>query len=210
MLKKINKKFILLTVMIINTFFCMIFSYGCDRETNKISLTEKRINIEESTEDAQEKTTVRTQDIYVYVSGAVKKPGVYVVKEGSRVFQVIKLAGGMMKSARKDCLNQAETVVDSQNIRVLTKEQYAEMIQNETKDNLTEINNNKTKDGKININSADVALLMQLTGIGETKAKAIVSYREEHGDFSKIEEIKNVSGIGDSTFSNIRSNITVN
>lgn len=208
MLKKLNKKLILLTVMITNTFLCMIFSCGCDKQINKVSLTEKSVNIEESTKDMQEKTAARTGNIYVYVSGAVKKPGVYVVKEGSRVFQVIKLAGGMIKSARKDCLNQAETVIDGQNIKVFTKEQYAEIIQNETKNILIE--NNKINEGKININNADVALLMQLTGIGETKAKAIVSYREEHGNFSKIEEIKNVSGIGDSTFSNIRSNITVN
>ena len=208
MLKKLNKKFKLLTVMITNTFLCLIFSCGCDKQTNKVSLAEKSVNIEESTKDIQEKTAARTGDIYVYVSGAVKKPGVYVVKEGSRVFQVIKLAGGMIKSARKDCLNQAETVIDGQNIKVFTKEQYAEIIQNETKNILIE--NNKINEGKININNADVALLMQLTGIGETKAKAIVSYREEHGNFSKIEEIKNVSGIGDSTFSNIRSNITVN
>lgn len=204
MLKKISKKYILLAVIMANTFFGIVFLWGCAHTDNEISLEEKSTNnreIQEKSIPDQESGT-----IYVYVSGAVKKPGVYAVKEGSRVYQVIELAGGMTKSAKKDYLNQAETVVDSQNILVLTQKQYNKM---QKSDDEIIINNNKTDDEKININSADISALMQLSGIGETKAKAIIAYREENGNFAQIEDIKNVSGIGDSTFANISADITV-
>lgn len=190
--------------MIANTFFCMFFLWGCSHTDNEISLKEKSANNIET-----QKESVSGQengDIYVYISGAVKKPGVYAVKEGSRVYQVLELAGGMTKAAKKDYLNQAETVVDSQNIQVLTQKQYNKM---QKSDDKPEIDNNKTEEEKISINSADISELMQLKGIGEAKAKAIIAYREENGSFTRIEDIKNVSGIGDSTFANISADITV-
>ena len=136
----------------------------------------------------------------------VKKPGVYAVKQGSRVFEVIEKAGGMTKAAKKDYINQAETVADSQNINIITKKQYKKLISNEKNQN----NDNKTGSGKININSADVAELTGLSGIGEAKAKAIIQYRNENGNFTNIEDIKKVSGIGDALFKKISNEITAN
>jgi competence protein ComEA len=206
MLKKLNKQYVLLAVIMANTFFCILFMVGCVNQNEEISLKEKSTDIVVQTEEISSGKADSDGKIYVYIFGAVKKPGVYAVAEGSRVYEVIELAGGMTKSAKKDCLNQAETVVDSQNIQVLTKKQYRNM---QKSDDEIKINDNKTQEGKININSADVSALMQLNGIGETKAKAIVAYRKENGNFAKVEDIKNVSGIGDATFASISADITV-
>lgn len=202
MLKRLNKKYLLFAVVLVNIFLCTFFMWGCGHASEKISLREHVGKSQTLKEAGKEETE---KNIYVYIFGAIKKPGVYTVKEGSRIFQVIDIAGGMKKNAKEGYLNQAETVTDGQSIRVLTKRQYNKV----HKKSGVKTNNNKTDSGKININSGDVSALMQLSGIGETKAKAIIAYREKNGHFSKIEDIKNVSGIGDSTFSNISADITV-
>lgn len=200
MFNKLNKKYTVLVVIgILTLFFLVVFS-GCENNKNSVSLES-----ENETKTRQEIAT-EAKDLYVYVTGAVKKPGVYAVKQGSRVFEVIEKAGGMTKAAKKDCINQAETVADSQNINIITKKQYKKLISNEKNQN----NDNKTGSGKININSADVAELTGLSGIGEAKAKAIIQYRNENGNFTNIEDIKKVSGIGDALFKKISNEITAN
>lgn len=200
MFNKLNKKYAVLVVIgILTLFFLVVFS-GCENNKNSVSLES-----ENETKTRQEIAT-EAKDLYVYVTGAVKKPGVYAVKQGSRVFEVIEKAGGMTKAAKKDCINQAETVADSQNINIITKKQYKKLISNEKNQN----NDNKTGSGKININSADVAELTGLSGIGEAKAKAIIQYRNENGNFTNIEDIKKVSGIGDALFKKISNEITAN
>ena len=200
MFNKLNKKYTVLVVIgILTLFFLVVFS-GCENNKNSVSLES-----ENETKTRQEIAT-DAKDLYVYVTGAVKKPGVYAVKQGSRVFEVIEKAGGMTKAAKKDCINQAETVADSQNINIITKKQYKKLISNEKNQN----NDNKTGSGKININSADVAELTGLSGIGEAKAKAIIQYRNENGNFTNIEDIKKVSGIGDALFKKISNEITAN
>ena len=197
MFNKLNKKYTALVVIgILTLFFLVVFS-GCENNKNSVSLES-----ENETKTRQEIVT-EAKDLYVYVTGAVKKPGVYAVKQGSRV---LEKAGGMTKAAKKDYINQAETVADSQNINIITKKQYKKLISNEKNQN----NDNKTGSGKININSADVAELTGLSGIGEAKAKAIIQYRNENGNFTNIEDIKKVSGIGDALFKKISNEITAN
>lgn len=200
MFNKLNKKYTVLVVIGILTLFFLVVLSGCENNKNSVSLES-----ENETKTRQEIAT-EAKDLYVYVTGAVKKPGVYAVKQGSRVFEVIEKAGGMTKEAKKDCINQAETVADSQNINIITKKQYKKLISNEKNQN----NDNKTGSGKININSADVAELTGLSGIGEAKAKAIIQYRNENGNFTNIEDIKKVSGIGDALFKKISNEITAN
>ena len=200
MFNNLNKKYTALVVIgILTLFFLVVFS-GCENNKNSVSLES-----ENETKTRQEIAT-EAKDLYVYVTGAVKKPGVYAVKQGSRVFEVIEKAGEMTKAAKKDYINQAETVADNQNINIITKKQYKKLISNEKNQN----NDNKTGSGKININSADVAELTGLSGIGEAKAKAIIQYRNENGNFTNIEDIKKVSGIGDALFKKISNEITAN
>ena len=145
-------------------------------------------------------------------NGQVKYPGVYKLKNGDRAYKAIKKAGGLTKNAKKNNINLAETVVDAQNIYVMSKKEYKKSlskksISGETNDSLSE--NQDTNSSLININTASESELTKLPGIGNSKAAAIIEYREENGNFSSKEDIKNVSGIGDSTYSNIEDLITV-
>jgi competence protein ComEA len=189
--------------------FVSVILAGCEKDRDAIELSTE--NCESAI--VQEETS---GEIFVEVSGAVKNPGVYCVAEDARVYQLIELAGGMTKKAQKNYLNLAEKVSDGQKIQVLTKKQYRKQNSKSAQedaavsDNTGEGGTNLSETDKLNINTATAEQLTNLSGIGQTKAAAIVAYREEHGAFSAVEDIKNVSGIGDATFANIESEITVN
>ena len=122
------------------------------------------------------------------------------------------MAGGMTKNAKKEALNLAETVVDSQNIHVMSKREYKRSVSKNSfqKDSeISEARNDSGKSGLIDINTATKETLTTLPGVGESKAAAIITYREENGQFSTIEDIKKVSGIGDATYDNLKDLITV-
>ena len=145
-------------------------------------------------------------DIFVDIDGAVKNPGVYKVSEGTRLFQVIDLAGGLTEDASTDSLNRAEAVYDGQKITVYSSDMggaYAGEGDSSMK------SESGITGGKVNINTADSVTLQTIPGIGPSKAARIIEYRENQGRFKKIDDIKNVTGIGDMTFENIKEYITV-
>ena len=144
--------------------------------------------------------------IKVFVCGAVEQPGVYSVPAGSRLFEAIGLAGGMRADADPDYLNQARVLTDGEQIRVPTRAETEGM---ETPPAQTSAVGGGSSDGKVNINTADIEELQTLSGIGETRAKAIISYRETNGAFERIEDIMNVSGIKTALFNTIKDDITV-
>lgn len=145
-------------------------------------------------------------DIFVDIDGAVKKPGVYKVSEGTRLFQVIELAGGLTDDASTQSLNRAEAVYDGQKITV-----YSSDTGGYSKDDTGGgVSAEKgITGGKVNINTADSVTLQTIPGIGPSKAARIIEYRDSQGRFKKIDDIKNVTGIGDMTFENIKDYITV-
>lgn len=169
----------------------------------------------DSTGDIQEPHAEPATDAaagYVHICGAVRHPGVYPLSEGMRVFEVLELAGGFSDEADEQWLNQAETVSDGQRLYVYTKEETAQL----EAEGMTAAASSAGLDGqtdvpeqKININTADREVLMTLPGIGEAKADAIISYREDHGGFDSVEEIQNISGIKAAVFSKIKDRITV-
>ena len=137
--------------------------------------------------------------ITVYICGAVRKTGVYVLSDGSRVCDAVEAAGGLTPDADEKSLNQARILEDGEQITVLTAE--------ETGGRMPEADVSGT--GRVNINRAEAEELMTLRGIGSAKAGDIISYREEHGPFETIEDIMKVSGIKSSLFERIRDSITV-
>ena len=147
-----------------------------------------------------------TGEIFVDIDGAVNKPGVYKVSEGTRLFQVIELAGGLTDGASTQSLNRAEAVYDGQKITVYSSdtEGYS---QDDTGGGVP--TEKGITGGKVNINTADSVTLQTIPGIGPSKAARIIEYRESQGRFKKIDDIKNVTGIGDMTFENIKDYITV-
>ena len=144
--------------------------------------------------------------IKVFVCGAVEQPGVYSVPAGSRLFEAIGLAGGMRADADPDYLNQARVLTDGEQIRVPTRAETEGM---EAPPAQAASVGGGNSDGKVNINTADIEELQTLSGIGEARAKAIISYRETNGAFERIEEIMNVSGIKTALFNTIKDDITV-
>ena len=162
--------------------------------------------------------------IYVDVCGAVVNPGVFQLAAGSRVFQAIEAAGGYLPEAALTCVNRAGVLTDGQQLYILTQEEMerqgldpAEMSgASEGQMNgsagigqNTGMTAQVQQDNRININTADEAQLTTLTGIGATRAQAIIAYREENGPFAAIEDIMNVQGIKEGTFAKIKDEIVV-
>lgn len=149
----------------------------------------------------QEETKVEW--IYVQVCGQVNEPGVYKVSTDSRVYEVISMAGGMTQDAMINGVNQAETLQDGQQI-------YVPSVGEETISYSQNIEKGGGKESsKVNINTANEDELKTLPGIGDSRAAAIIAYREDNGSFAKIEDIKNVSGIKDAAFDKIKDLISV-
>ena len=149
----------------------------------------------------------------MYVCGAVVCPGVYTLPEGSRVYEAVAMAGGLLETAEPRALNQARLLSDGEQITVLTVEevQSGEIPVQENPDgNSGEGGASSGSAGeKVNLNTADEAELMTLSGIGESRAKAIIAYREENGNFQSIEEIMKIDGIKEKMFEKIKDFITV-
>lgn len=148
--------------------------------------------------------------VFAYICGEVYSPGVYGVGTGGRVVDVLELAGGFTQNAASDFINLAETVRDGMKIYVPSLEETEGM-----SPGLSDFEGGVTGESDaakkiININSADKELLKTLPGIGETKAEAIINYRNKSGGFKAPEDIMNVKGIGESTYGNIKDLITVN
>ena len=149
------------------------------------------------------------ETIFVDVCGAVISPGVYEINADSRVFQVIEAAGGFLPEAASSTVNQAQPVSDGQQIYVPTQEEAEEGALPAAIQPADPESETADANGVVNINTADAAALKSLSGIGDAKAQAILAYREEHGSFSSIEEIMQVPGIKESTFSAIKDKIAV-
>lgn len=162
--------------------------------------------IRDASEPVQQ-VTEPAREAYVYVCGAVVRPGVYPITEGMRMFEAIELAGGFTEAADEQWLNQAEILHDGQRLYVYTREETQQMAWTEAAGAGTGLG--EADSGKINLNTATREELMTLPGIGEAKADAVLSYREEHGAFGSIEEIQNIPGIKSAVFSKIKDQITV-
>ncbi len=136
--------------------------------------------------------------IYVQVSGAVVKPGVYQVPAGSRVFVAVELAGGLTPEADEGSLNQAQALSDGQQVYVYALgEEY---------DRPGDV---QAADGRVNLNTATAEELMSLPGIGQAKADSIISYRESSGGFQAIEDLMKIEGIKEGVFSKIKDRIRI-
>ncbi|MBR5421278.1 MAG: ComEA family DNA-binding protein [Lachnospiraceae bacterium] len=145
--------------------------------------------------------------VFVHICGAVIHPGVYSLPPGSRLIDAVEAAGGFAADASEESLNLAAGAEDGQMYRVLTKEEAAQA--GSAGGAAADTSSPYTADGKLDINMAGLAELCSLSGIGESKAKAILAYRDENGAFTSPEDIKNVSGIGEGIYNRIKDEITV-
>ena len=194
-----------------------------DSSKENIVLNTKKENLDE-----EEQEEVYYQ---IDIKGEVNVPGIYTVKEGSRVIDVIRLAGDLTEDADTSVLNLSKKVADEMVIIVYSYDEvtsFTETLEKEKIEQEACLNQNGiTNDacignsedntssssvvisGKVSLNTATLEELMTLPGIGVAKALAIIQYREEVGAFQSIEELKEVSGIGDAIFDQIKENITI-
>ena len=161
-------------------------------------------------------SNLQENKIIVHITGEVKKAGIITLKEGARIADAIKEAGGT-NEADLDQINLAYQLQDGQKIYIPSKKdkeknEAKEYITSESGNNVIIQENTSEKGGKsskVNINKATQSELENLPGIGEAMANRIIEYREQNGKFQKIEDLKNVKGIGDAKFEKIKELITV-
>lgn len=223
------KKIILLSAFIVTIAFGLC---GCKKddatvhfasETEQTAVVSSDVNRQTADSKEQKKDTAAASDDStewcVYICGQVANPGVYRVKPGARVCELVDMAGGMLETADKSFWNLASELYDGQMLYFLTVEElesdhipegsYTTGIDGSLMKGGAE-EHIGVKDGKLNINTATAEQLMALSGIGESKAKSIVEDRAKNGLFSSIEDITRVSGIGEAMFNKIKDDITVN
>lgn len=149
------------------------------------------------------------KDIKVYVCGAVQRPDVYEISADSRIVDAVSAAGGFAIDAYPEAMNLAETVSDGSRIYVPTKEEVDALavVYSDTGSGSGGTTSDST--GRVNINTATLEELTTLPGIGDTRARAIIDYREQNGAFGNIEDIMQVTGIKEKSFSKIKDSICV-
>lgn len=221
-----QRKKILIVIMMITVICMYIFNNNTKEENSEVIELAQNNDME----IVKEKEFV-DKKIIIDIKGAIKKPGVYTIENNKRVIDAIELAGGLLENADNSVINLSKKLKDEMVIIIYTKDEIKEMLNGDTSVKIVEkecicpklendvciddnkVTNSNDSDKKagypISINEASVEDLMNLPGIGESKAKSIVEYRNENGLFEKTEDIKNISGIGEKLFEQIKEYITI-
>ena len=192
---------------------CLILFYNKNKEEDIIydnffetSNNENIMNLEKTEIEQQEAQEIKK--IKVYITGEVNDPGVKELSEGARIEDIINLAGGLTELANIRNVNLAYEIEDGQKIYIPNiNEAIENYISEENGEGIVEKDNKSF--GKIDINKADLVMLCEIPGVGESLASKIIEYRKQNGKFKKIEDLKNVSGIGEKKFESLRDYIVV-
>lgn len=204
MIKTNYKQIIIISVLLL-VIIAGIFIYLYQNHSTDYSFLE----ISESTVNS-EVSNVLEEKIVIHIAGQVANPGIVELKDGARIVEAIEAAGGVTSDANLEKINLAYVLEDGMKV-------YIPSIADEDENNyvttgssgVSSNSSNATQTLKININTASVDDFSKIPGIGSSIASRIVEYRKENGKFSTIEDIKNVSGIGDAKFNNIKNYIYV-
>ena len=230
MMYEFNKKQKIIMVIIGSMIIIAFLYYIYTKEDDSVIFAEENMigNIAEDIEESQETTKEEINKIIVHVSGAVNKEGIVELEENSRISDAINKAEGLKENADTQNINLAFKLEDGMKIYIPTiGEKIEENEQSQNKNRIDETSKYVTslsgvvqeeqtheqseekKNEKININTATQTELETLPGIGPSTSLKIVNYREENGKFKTIEDIKEVSGIGDAKYENIKDLICV-
>ena len=229
-LSKTQKIIFTVIAIIIILGICYYIYFKDEENMNSIESNSLEIESTEETTKNEEEEYSDTR-IIVYITGAINKEGIYELPVNSRIADLIEKAEGTKEEAYIEKLNLAYKLEDGMKIHIPTKQEYEEQQKIKQETNITEdvtneyittdsgissiekdkedINSENTNNDKININKATQTELDSLPGIGPSTAEKIIEYRKEKGKFKKIEEIKEVSGIGDAKYEKIKDKIEV-
>ena len=225
---KNNKKVLILAM--IGVFVVGIIGFVClknnkeevvDVESFEVERTGEVENNKQDSQDNQSKNETESpsnqNQIYIHIIGEVNNQGVIVLEKGQRIVDAIEKAGGITKKADLSKVNLAYVLSDGQKVRIPSvddKENVEYVTQNSGNNTLIEsgnqgANNISLGGGKVNINTATQTELETLTGIGPSLAARIIEYRGQNGKFKKVEELRNVKGIGQSKYDGIKEEVVV-
>ena len=222
------KKVVGIIVLSVLAIIVLIYGFISYKKQEKESIKiEKNLTKEESSNKLTKKET-NIGNLVVDIKGEIKTPGIYKVNKNTRVIDVINMAGGLTENADTSIINLSKKITDEMVIIIYSKYEVENFLETkkieEQKQSICKdgevvngacINIESTNDsspsisGKLNINTATVEQLQTLPGIGETKAKNIIEYRNTNGNFTKIEDILEVPGIGNSIYDQIKNLITI-
>ena len=236
MKKKLKWVLVSLILLVLLLLISRGITMSNKRKTNEIK-EEELIFKEEKDKQEDEKDKSLEEEVtkvFVDIKGAVLSPGVYEIEKDKKIIDVVSLAGGLLEEANTTTINLAKKVQNEMVIIVYTNEEINKAMQDgqainkidntcvcpKIKNDACINNNTKNEENSesntdtsiqeiININTATASDFDKLPGIGASKAEAIIQYREEHGNFSRIEDLKEISGIGDALFEKIKDYITV-
>ena len=214
---------IILIIVIISISLGSKYYPKISKEKTKDIITEPQKNTLKKDDSTKEELAINYK---VDIKGQIKNPGIYTMTESSRVIDVIEKAGGLTEHANTTVINLSKKITDEMVIIVYSNEEVKDFaktkeIEAQVQENCIQKGENALKNDacicsenienqiKVSINNATVEVLTTLSGIGESKAKDIINYRTENGPFKKIEDLKNVPGIGESLFAKIKENITL-
>ena len=202
---KISKNTIIKSTVVIIILIIIIYNFFSSKKNEEINYS----NIIISEDESKTENKIEEEIIKVYVTGEVKSPGVIELEGDSRIEDAITLAGGITEKANLSEVNLAYSLEDGQKLYIpsIDDKEEVEYLTTENGENILETN--KEGNGKININTASLEKLETLPGVGEALGKRIIEYWEENGKFEKIEDLKNVSGIGDKKFESLEEYIVV-
>lgn len=199
MIKK-NYKIIGIIIVVITIVLYIAIGYFSNGKDELIKNNTESIYEEENDTELP----LKDSKIVVEIKGEVNNPNVYYLDEESIIQDLIDMAGGITDKGDLENINRAQELTDHECVVIPSCEEGNTHITSE--ETTTSIGSNSDK---VNINTANEAELQTLTGIGESRAQAIIDYREENGRFKSIEDIKNISGIGDKMFEKIKEHITI-
>ena len=195
--------------------------YVSSKNTDCISSSDKKsYNKMFGKDNHNDKKSNGQSQVVVYICGAVKHPGVYKFTAGSRINDAINAASGFKKGAARTAINQARVLEDGEQITIPTLKQVkrkqlskitdGDNFQDKTTDNEnTDSSERESQDTLININTASAGELTSLSGIGQSRADAIIEYRQSNGKFQSIEDIMKIPGIKQGIFNKIKNKISV-
>lgn len=214
-----KKKYLLIIAVVLGIF---LFVKRGEYENKDNQISENSISQSSSAMSSsstgfanQSTSQVESKEVTVDISGAVKHGGVYTLKNGARLQELIEAAGGLKDNAQIKAINRAVMLKDQDKIHIPYKGEKvdsATTISNTGETANSSVSNSSgssTSGEKVNLNTASAADLQKLNGIGEKKAEQIIAYRDQNGQFKKIEDLMQVSGIGEKTFAALKDQLAI-
>ncbi|MDK2562822.1 helix-hairpin-helix domain-containing protein [Romboutsia sedimentorum] len=219
-MNKVNKITVFLAIIIVSLATILLKqNIGVKENVHVVSKSEEerkdtpqnqnlKTNEQQVKPKKKEKESTSNEMITIFISGEVKEPGVVTIEGNKRLSDAIDKLGGFTSEANLNKINLAMKIEDEKHY-IIPK--IGEDVENTPKDiDESKSVESKSEDSKININTANIQELDELPGVGEATANKIISYRDEKGKFNNIEEIKNVNGIGDKKYEDIKEMININ